>query len=140
VANADRGIPVVSASVALAVSIFGRRPAPELRRVLAPGGSLLVVVPGDDDLIELREAAQGEALRRDRGADAVSELAAEFALVSRSEWRHRAHHDRAALEDALAMSYRGVRARERERLGAIAGLDVTLSATILALVPRGALR
>lgn len=140
IANADRALPFVSGSVALAVSIFGRRPVAELHRVLAPGGSLIVVVPAEDDLIELREASQGEAVRRDRAADVLAELASSFEPASRSQWKHRVRHDREALEDALAMSYRGARAKERERLEGLAGLEVTLSAEILALVPRGALR
>jgi 23S rRNA (guanine745-N1)-methyltransferase len=140
VANADRGLPFADASVGLAVSIFGRRPAMELRRVLAPDGRLLVVLPAEDDLIELREAAAGEGILRDRVADAVAELDRGFALASRASWRERARHDREAVADALAMSYRGARAREQERLAAVTDLDVTLSAEILELVPRDGLR
>jgi 23S rRNA (guanine745-N1)-methyltransferase len=136
VANADRGLPFTDHSVALAMSIFGRRPAAELHRVVAPEGTLLVAVPGEDDLLELRQASQGEGIRRDRVADALAELDPFFALSSRSDWRRRVLHDRDAWEDALAMSYRGARARERERLDRVAELDVTLSAAILALVPR----
>jgi 23S rRNA (guanine745-N1)-methyltransferase len=140
VANADRGLPFAAGSVDLALSIFGRRPASELGRVLAAGGTLFVVVPGEDDLLELREASQGEGVRRDRVRDLLAELEPDFDLASRTAWRHRARHDRAAIEDALAMSYRGARASQRERLGAVFELDVTLSAEILELVPRGGLR
>ena len=140
VANADRGLPFADASVNLALSIFGRRPAAELRRVLASTGALLVVVPGEDDLIELREASQGEGLRRDRAGDALAELSPHFDLVARETWRHRARHDREASLDALAMTYRGARASEGERLAGVTQLDVTLSAEILALVPRDRLR
>lgn len=140
VANADRGLPFVDASVNLALSIFGRRPAPELSRVLAPSGTLLVVVPGEDDLIELREASQGEGVRRDRAEGVLAELNPHFDLAGRSTWRHRACHDREALTDALAMTYRGARSSERGRLGAVSELKVTLSAEILALVRRGGVR
>jgi len=140
VANADRALPFVSSSIALAVSIFGRRPVAELHRVLAPGGSLLVVVPAEDDLIQLREASQGEALRRDRVADVLADLAPAFDPASRSAWTHTVRHDREALEDALAMTYRGARTKERERLAGVTEMDVTLSAEILELVPRDALR
>jgi 23S rRNA (guanine745-N1)-methyltransferase len=140
VANADRGVPFVDASVALALSIFGRRPVAELHRVLQPQGTLLVVVPGEDDLIELREASQGRPLRRDRSGDVVAELAPRFELTDTLRFRDRARHDRAAIEDALTMSYRGARASERERLSGVSTLDVTLSAVILTLVPRGGLR
>jgi 23S rRNA (guanine745-N1)-methyltransferase len=140
VANADRGLPFADGSVDLALSIFGRRPASELRRVVADSGTLLVVVPAADDLIELREASQGRGLRRERAGDALAALAPHFELVAASTWRHRARHDRGASIDALAMSYRGVRERERERLSAVSELDVTLAADILALVPRVGLR
>lgn len=140
VANADRGLPFPDGSVGLALSIFGRRPAGELRRVLAPSGLLVAVVPAEDDLLELRTVSQGEGFRRDRVGDVLAELDPGFLLSDRSTWRHRAHHDRRALEDALTMSYRGARARERERLAPLAGCSVTLAAEILALVPRGGVR
>ena len=140
VANADRGLPFADGSVQLALSIFGRRPVSELRRVLAPSGLLLVIVPAEDDLLELREASQGEGVRRDRVGDLLAELAPCFELSGRETWRHRARHDREALNDALAMSYRGARASERERLAAVSELDVTLAAEILALVPRVGVR
>ncbi len=140
VANADRGLPFADASVDLVLSIFGRRPATEMNRILTPHGALIAVVPGEDDMIELREAAQGRSVRRDRLGEALSELGPAFDLAVRSTWRHRARHDRGALEDALAMSYRGARARERQRLGTLSELGVTLCAEILALVPRGGVR
>jgi 23S rRNA (guanine745-N1)-methyltransferase len=140
VANADRGLPFADSSVSLALSIFGRRPASELARVVAPRGALLVVVPAEDDLIELREASQGAGVRRDRVKDVVAELGDGFDLAFASTWRARARHDREALVAAAAMSYRGARASEGERLAAISELDVTLSAAILALVPRNRLR
>lgn len=140
VANADRFLPLDSASVDLALSVFGRRPAGELARVLRPGGVFLAVVPGEDDLIELREAAQGEGVRRDRAGGVIDELSGRFELRERRPWRARARHERAALDDALAMSYRGARARERERLAAVSELDVTLAAEIVTLVSRPALR
>jgi len=140
VANADRGLPFADGSVQLALSIFGRRPVSELLRVLAPSGTLLVVVPAEDDLLELREASQGEGVRRDRVSDLLAELAPGFDLGGRSAWRHRARHDREALKDALAMSYRGARASERERLASVSELSVTLAAEILALVPRVGVR
>lgn len=131
VANADRGLPLATASVDLALSIHGRRPAGELARVLRPRSVLVVVLPAEDDLIELRQAAQGLALRRDRADGAIAELAPSFALRARQTWRRRIEHDRAALEDALAMTYRGVRRADRERLRDVEGLVLTLAAEIL---------
>jgi len=133
VANADRGLPFEDGSVALALSVFGRRPVAELARVLPPGAALVVVVPGPDDLLELREAVKGLGVRRDRAVEVAAELAGIAEPDATRRWEHRALHDRRALEDALAMSYRGERLPERRRLEGLEALDVTLSASILAM-------
>jgi 23S rRNA (guanine745-N1)-methyltransferase len=133
VANADRGLPFEDGSVSLALSAFGRRPAGELSRVLAGEGFAIVVVPGPDDLVELRAAAQGRGVRRERTPDVLAELAPFAELIAATRWRSVARHDREALVDALAMSYRGGRASERERLAGVEEIDVTLSAEILVL-------
>ena len=135
VANADRGLPLADGGVDVAISLFGRRPFAELRRVLAPGGVVVVAVPAQDDLIELREAAQGDATRRDRVDGVARELEGIFRIRDRATWRSRALHDRAALEDALAMSYRGSRRSERARLEGVESLQVTIAAELLILAP-----
>ncbi len=135
VCNADRILPLLHGSVACAVSIFGRRPAAELARVLQPSGRLVAVVPGPDDLAELREVVSGRAVSKDRVAVAVAELAPAFVLAERASWRERAYHDAEALRYALAMTYRGQRARERARLARHLaeheGFEVTLAAEVL---------
>lgn len=131
VANADRALPLASGSVDVVLSVFGRRHPAEFARVLRPAGHAVVAVPGPDDLAELREAAQGRAELRDRAGAVVAEMAPTLALVERAAWRERRRHDRAAIEDALAMTYRGARRRERERTAGLEALDVTLSAEIL---------
>ena len=133
VANADRGLPFEDGSISLALSVFGRRPAAELARVLSAGALLIVVVPGPDDLVELREAAQGRGVRRERTTDVLAELVPAGELIAATRWQSRARHDREALADALAMSYRGGRTAERDRIAGIEEIDVTLSAEILVL-------
>ncbi|UED85988.1 putative RNA methyltransferase [Streptomyces profundus] len=67
-----RGLPVRTAAVDLLLNVFAPRNGPEFRRVLAPGGALLVVTPEPGHLAELREArgllsidpAKDERLRR----------------------------------------------------------------------------
>ena len=135
VANADRGIPLDDGSAALALSIFGRRPAAELARVLAPGGALVVAVPAEDDLTELRAAAQGKALRRDRVPGVLEVLSPAFVLERRAMWHRRAFHDSEAQADALAMSYRGARSAERARVAGLAEGEVTLAAELLVFRP-----
>jgi 23S rRNA (guanine745-N1)-methyltransferase len=123
-------LPFADASLDVAISIFGRRPAAELLRVLKPGGLFVAVLPGPADLIELRAAAQGEGATRDRSEHAIQELAG-LTLNEKTRWEHRAHHDRDTLSDALAMSYRGARTKERERMAGVEALEVTLQADVL---------
>jgi 23S rRNA (guanine745-N1)-methyltransferase len=73
VANADRRLPFLDRSIALAVSLHARRNPAEAARVLIPQGHLLVAVPAADDLIELRELVQGERVERDRASLVVTE-------------------------------------------------------------------
>lgn len=132
VANVDRFVPLLDASCDLALTIFGRRPVSELRRILRPGGLVMVVLPGADDLIELRQAASGRAEPREQVADRVGEFGPEFRVAERGRWSDRVHLGRSAIDDALAMSYRGARHTQRERLRDLSELEVTLSAEILA--------
>ncbi|GHF24746.1 ubiquinone biosynthesis protein [Streptomyces mashuensis] len=53
VADAWRPLPLRDGSAALVLNTFAPRNGPELRRVLNPGGTLLVVTPRTDHLAEL---------------------------------------------------------------------------------------
>lgn len=128
VGNADRFLPYADGSLDVAMSLTARLHPAELRRVLAPGGRLLVAVPGPDDLIELREALLGEGTVRDRLERAAGELAAAgFELERRRTVRHMADLDAAGIRDVLASSYRGARESERRRLEGLSRLEVTFS-------------
>jgi 23S rRNA (guanine745-N1)-methyltransferase len=126
VINADRILPFADGSFDLALSIAGRRPSAELRRVLKPAGRLLVAVPAEDDLIELRKAVQGEGVLRSRLEKVVEELAG-FELESHRVVRTTAALDAGAVRDALASTYRGARASQREKVAGIGTMEVTLS-------------
>jgi len=134
--NADRRLPFADGAFDLALSITARQNPPELRRLLAPDGLLLLVVPAADDLAELRAALLGAALPRDRAAAARARFAPHFALAARETVRARQSLDRPALTDLLASSYRGVRHRARARLDALATpFEVTTAWELLALRP-----
>lgn len=138
VANADRFLPFADASFDAAASITARMNAAELHRVLRPEGALLVVVPGAEDLVELREAVQGERVERDRVDRTVAAFAPLFTLERRQTVRRVARLDRAAMVEAMSSSYRGLRTRERERLEQLDALDVTSAREVLRFRPAAA--
>jgi 23S rRNA (guanine745-N1)-methyltransferase len=118
VANADRFIPYEDHSFRAVTSITARLNPPEFRRVLAPGGTLLVAIAGADDLVELR------GMERDRVERTAEMFAPHFQLVKHIHVRHVAHLDADAMRDVIAASYR------RRHVQAEA-MDVTLSRDVL---------
>lgn len=127
VANADRFLPYADASFRVVASITARRNAAEFRRVLRDDGTLLVVIPGPDDLIELRHAILGEGIVRDRAENAIATFAPLFTLARRQRIRHVARLDAASIRDVMTLSYRAGRASRGRRLATVGALDVTLS-------------
>lgn len=131
-ANADRFLPASDASVDRVVSLFGRRPASEISRVLAADGVCVVAVPGEDDLIELREQTQATGRRRNRLGGVTDELnAAGLVLVEHQTWTETAVLDPDAIADAMAMTYRAVRFSQQALLAKDGPVEVTLSADLL---------
>lgn len=127
VANADRRLPLLDASVDLVLSQQGRRNPAECARVLRPGARLLVSVPAPDDLIELRETVQGAGVERSRMDAVIAEHAPHFTAVSRVTARMRQTLERSALLDLLRGTYRGARQSASKRLEQLDRLDVTLA-------------
>ncbi len=135
VANADRFLPWPDGTFDAVTSITARLNPEEFHRVLRREGTLLVALPGADDLIELREAVQGERVERDRVERTLATFAPLFTLDRRETVRHVAQLDRAAMLDVLSSSYRGLRLRERERLEQLEAMTVTLARDLLWLRP-----
>ena len=117
VANADRFIPYENGSFRAVTSITARLLPAEFHRVLAPGGMLLVAIPGADDLIEVRAA------ERDRVERTIEMFAPYFTLTRQEHVRHVAHLDRDAIADLVLSTYRLRRVS--------VGMDVTLSRDVL---------
>lgn len=131
-ANADRILPAADASVQRVISLFGRRPVSEIRRVLVPAGICIVAVPGEDDLIELREHIQQSGHRRSRWETVVEEMAgAGLECIEQKNWRHHVELEPDAIADALAMTYRAGRRSEQARLDSVAAMKVTLAADLI---------
>lgn len=136
VANADRRLPLLDASVTLVLSINARRNPAECARVLVPGGHVLVTVPAPDDVIELRALMQGEGVARERADAVIEEHAPHFTLAGRETARERHALDAAALRDLLDGTYRGARHSQQPRHAALKQLEVTLASDVLLLARR----
>lgn len=131
-ANADRGLPVMDASVDCVVSLFGRRPVAEIHRVLTQAGVCMVAVPAEDDLIELREAVQKRGVRRSR-TDAIVEEMHDHGLscVDQKQWKTEVEIGTEEIEEALAMTYRARRWSEKSRISSLETTKVTLAADLM---------
>jgi 23S rRNA (guanine745-N1)-methyltransferase len=118
VANADRFIPYADASFSLVLSITGRMNAAEFRRVLRHQGQLLIAVPAEDDLIELRGAGRNRVLRT------VEDFADGFRLVEQRKISTSAELDAASIADVLHSIYRPPRAESPRAMRVTISLDV----------------
>jgi hypothetical protein len=99
--------------------------------VLAPGGHLLIAVPADDDLAELRDEVQGQAVARDRTDAVLHEHHDGFTLVERVTARARRQLEREALLALLRGTYRGERTSAAPRVESLDRLAVTVASDVL---------
>lgn len=136
VANADRQLPFASGSFDLILSITARHHSSEFRRLLVDSGHLVVVIPGRDDLIELREAILGEGSERDRTGAIVATYQPHFELSSQQTFRERHRLNRPTLLDLLTSTYRGGRKSQEAKIDSLGDLEVTMSRDILVFEPR----
>lgn len=130
------GIPLRDASVDVALRIFAPGSASEVRRILAPGGTAVVVVPDADHMRELGHGLK--LLKVPAGkADEVAVSIPDARLVSRDEVRSRVE---LTVEQALDAVFMGPNAfhQDRAKVAAVlegwtAPISVTLAVTVLAL-------
>ena len=91
-----------------------------------------MAVPGEEDLIELRERVQNEGRRRSRWEQVVDDMrAAGLELVEHRLWAQRVDLGVEEISDALAMTYRAVRKSQKDRLAAVGSTKVTLAADLM---------
>jgi 23S rRNA (guanine745-N1)-methyltransferase len=120
VANADRFVPYSDDSFSIVLSITARMNSSEFRRVLRPGGHLIVALPAPDDLVELRGTG------RDRVARTVETFAHDFTLVDRRRVTSAADLDDTSVRDVLLSIYRPERSQPAEAMRVTFSFDVLL--------------
>jgi 23S rRNA (guanine745-N1)-methyltransferase len=127
VANADRRLPLLDGRVSLVLSLHARRNPQECARALGDGGHLLVAVPADDDLAELREAVQGSATRRGRGESLIEAHRECFTLIDHATARYIVDVTPEQLVDLLSGTYRGARRADAGRIASLRRMTVTFA-------------
>ena len=130
-ANGDRRLPFADQTFDCIMSITARKNPEEFKRLLTPGGRLLLTVPADDDLAELRQAVLGQAIAKDRVSLTIKAFEESFALESHETARLAVNLDVPALLDLLLVTYRGARFSAAAGAAALRPLTVTSAAELL---------
>ncbi len=100
VADTWRPLPIRSGAGDSVVDVFAPRNLPEFRRVLRPGGTLVIVVPRPDHLASLRASGTMLDIPGDKAEDVITASAALYTLETR-EHITATHPVDVALRDAL---------------------------------------
>ena len=95
-------------------------------------GICIVAIPGEEDLIELREQVQQSGHRRSRWEAVVQEMkAVGLELAQHKLWTQQIDLNADEIADALAMTYRAARHSQKSRLDSVEPMKVTLAADLL---------
>lgn len=131
VANADRGLPLLDAACDAVLSITGPRHPREFRRVLRPGGRVILSVPAAADLAELRTALLGAEHSSERSSVWIERFAPELKLCQREHitWRRECTPEQ--LRDLAHATYRAGRNTRATALASLPPTTLTFAQEIL---------
>jgi 23S rRNA (guanine745-N1)-methyltransferase len=101
-ADAWRPLPLADGCAALVLSVFGPRNPAEIRRLLAPGGALIVCTPGPAHLREAR-AALGLIGIDERKGERLADAFGGYAVSALAPVRYELRLGHAELTDLVAM-------------------------------------
>ncbi len=133
VADSWGRLPLADGALAVLLDIFAPRNPAEFARVLAPGGLLLIVIPGPSHLAELRAALPLLGIEEDKEARVQEAFGTAFTPLPSQALDYRLALDAAALRDLVAMtpSARHLTAEAAQTLAALDHLETTVSFRIL---------
>ncbi|WP_433022431.1 putative RNA methyltransferase [Kribbella sp. CA-294648] len=134
VCDAWRELPVQDQAAALVLNVFAPRNAQEMARILAPGGSLLVVTPNQTHLTELVEVLGLVRVDQEKEQRLTASLAGSFVRTGSEVVEVAMRLDHAAVERLVAMTPSArhtAKAELTERIAVLADpAEVTLSVTL----------
>lgn len=128
-ADAWGRLPLADGSAALVMSVFGPRNPAEIRRVLASDGTLIVVTPGPDHLIEPRRAL-GLIGIDDRKADRLADAYGDYGRAAVSAVRYELRLGHADLTNLVAMGPSARHIGADELANRIAALPAPVTVTV----------
>jgi 23S rRNA (guanine745-N1)-methyltransferase len=133
VADIWQRLPVAAGALAGLLNLFAPRNPAEFARVLAPGGLLLVVIPGPDHLAELRAALPLLGIEADKEAKVQAVFADSFAPQAAQALTYRLALDPAALAELVAMtpSAPHLSDADRQAVDALGAVETTASFRLL---------
>ena len=138
-ADAWSRLPLADGSVAAALSVFGPRNPDELRRVLAPGGAVVVVAPTGEHLAELTGPLGMLRVDPDKAARQASAFA-DFDVVEVQTVTDRRVLSRDEAGAAVRMGPTAAHVPDAEIESRVAGLaeatPVTVAVSVTRYVPR----
>ena len=134
VCDAWRELPVQDQAAALVLNVFAPRNAQEMARILAPGGSLLVVTPNQSHLTELVEVLGLVRVDEEKERRLTASLAGSFVKTGSEVVEVGMRLEHAAVERLVAMTPSArhtAKAELAERITVLADpVEVTLSVTL----------
>lgn len=138
VANAAQELAFADHSIAVALSVFAPRFGAVLSRIIAPGGLLLIVMPGPAHLKELKQKTMVEERDTSRKADQeLEKLTPYFTLAERATLSYPMSLQQPDLQHLFRMTpiYWRSEREAQVRIQQTAQMDVTADFTLLALAP-----
>jgi len=123
-------LPVRNGSADIILSLFAPAPAAEFGRILAPGGKVIMAVPGTEHLWELKEAIYDEPYKNDEDKHSLEG----FRLLRREKLSYRALIEGGENVQALFSMTPYIHRTGKEsmdRLRAIENIELTLSFVLL---------
>lgn len=123
-------LPVKDGSADIVLSLFAPAPAGEFARILAPGGRVIMAVPGTEHLWELKEAIYDEPYKNDEDKHSLEG----FRLVRKEKLSYREKVEGSGNVQALFSMTPYIHRTGKEsmdRLRAIEDIELTLSFLLL---------